>query len=236
MKTPRFLPLPLLTVLILTACASQAAPAETTAPSPEEPRALTQEEIDRVNEAFSPCVERDGVTYTVPVNGFFTSYYDDVTALDLEEFLRYYPDDGLVENEDQAEFDALAALPGYPFAGETEELGWTSPNDLPVPTHRILRASVDETLERYAGITTADLTNTKGTLYLEDYDAYYTFTSDFGPGVFYCAGGQVDEAAGTALLWTETREDGSRTELTLGRDGEHWHIRAHQIKTTTETE
>ncbi|MEQ2457045.1 hypothetical protein [Flavonifractor hominis] len=232
----RYLPLCLLLTLCLTACAPQAAPVETTAPPPEEPRALTQEEIDQVNEAFSPQVERDGMTYTAPVNGFFTSYYDDVTALDLEEFLRYYPDDGLVENEDQAEFDALAALPGFPFAGEMEELGWAFPNDLPVPTHRILRASVDETLERYAGLTTAELTNTDGVLYLEDYDAYYTFTSDFGPGMFVCAGGEVDEAAGTALLWTDTREDGSRTELTLGRDGECWHIRAHQTKTTIETE
>ena len=212
----------------LTACAPQAAPAETTTPPPEGPRALTQEEIDQVNEAFSPQVERDGVTYTTPVNGFFTSYYSDVKDLDLEEFLRYYPSDGLVENEDQAEFDALAALPGFPFAGEAEELRWTSPNDLPVPTHRIPRASVDETLTRYAGITTADLTDTDGVLYLEGYDAYYNFTSDFGPGMFVCAGGQVDEAAGTALLWTDKREDGSRTELTLEKDGESWHIRAHR--------
>ena len=129
---------------------------------------------------------------------------------------------------DQAEFDALAALPDFPWQEETDTLGWTSPADLPVPVHRILRSSVDEALERYAGITSADLTNTEGTLYLPDYDAWYTFTSDFGPGMFVCAGGQVDEAAGTALLWTDTREDGSRTELTLERDGEDWHIRSHR--------
>ena len=216
-----------LALLLLAGCAKQAPPP--TSPSPAaETRPLTQEEIDRVNEAFSPLVEQDRVTYATPVSGLFTSYYDDVKDLSFADFLYYFPDDGLVEDADQEEFDALAALPDFPFAEEAANLGWTSPSDLPVPIHRILRSSVDETLERYAGITSADLTNTDDTLYLPEYDAWYTFTSDFGPGFFICAGGQVDEAAGTALLWTDTREDGSRTELTLERDGENWHIRSHR--------
>lgn len=210
-------------ILPLAGCAEQAPPP--TSPTPAaETRPLTQEEIDRVNDAFLPQTVLDNVTYATPVSGFFTSYYDDVKNLDFAEFLRYFPGDGLVEDADQTEFDALAARPDFLFAEETASLGWTSPSDLPVPIHRILRSSVDETLERYAGITTTDLTNTDGTLYLPEYDAWYTFTSDFGPGTFVCAGGQVDEAAGSALLWTDTREDGSRTELALERDGEAWHI------------
>lgn len=216
-----------LALLLLAGCAQQTPP--TTTPSPAaETRPLTLEEIEQVDEAFSPLVEQDGVTYATPVSGFFTSYYDDVKNLDFMEFLRYFPGDGLVEKDDQAEFAALAALPDFPFAEEAANLGWTSTSDLPVPIHRILRTSVDETLERYAGITTAELASTEGVLYLEEYDAWYTFTSDFGPGFFLCAGGEVDEAAGTALLWTDTREDGSRTELTLERDGENWHIRTHR--------
>ena len=109
-----------------------------------------------------------------------------------------------------------------------DTLGWDLPEDLPVPIHRIPRASVDEALERYAGITSADLADTSGVPYLEEYDAWYTFSSDFGPGTFVCAGGQVDEEGGTALLWTDRRGDGTRTELLLGRDGEDWHIRAHR--------
>ena len=216
-------PIPLNQLQALLIPELQPAPAETTTPPPEEPRALTQEEIDRVNEAFSPCVERDDGTYPAPVNGFFASYYDDVRDLDFAAFLEYYPDDGTLSAEDEAESDALKALPGYPWG--------VSPGS--VPTHRFLRTSVDKTLERYAGITTAELTNTDGVLYLEDYDAYYTFTSDFGPGVFYCAGGQVDEAAGTALLWTDEWEDGSRRELVLEQDGEDWHIRSFRIDPST---
>lgn len=145
------------------------------------------------------------------MSGFFTSYYDDVKNLDFMEFLRYFPGDGLAEDADQVEFDALAARTDFPFAEEAANLGWTSPSDLPVPTHRILRSSVDETLERYAGITSADLTNTAGTLYLPEYDAWYTFTSDFGPGTFVCAGGQVNEATGrdglpAGTLYLENQE------------------------------
>ena len=113
----------------------------------------------------------------------------------------------------------MKTLPGYPWD--------MSPGA--VPTHRITRASVDAALERYAGITAAELADTSGVPYLEEYDAWYTFTSDFGPGKFLCAGGEVDEAAGTARLWTEPREDGGRAELSLQRDGESWHIRSHRI-------
>ena len=185
------------------------------APS-EGPRALSQEEIDQVNEAFATWTEENGVTIATPVSGFFTSYYDDVTRLDFAAFLQYFPDDGTLSAGDEAEAAALAALPGYPWG--------ISPGSVPI--HRITRASVDAALERYAGITSANLADTSGVPYLEDYDAWYTFTSDFGPGTFQCAGGQVE--GDTALLWTADREDGCRTELTLQKDGENWHIRAHR--------
>lgn len=185
------------------------------APS-EGPRALSQEEIDQVNEAFASWTEENGVTIATPVSGFFTSYYDDVTRLDFAAFLQYFPDDGTLSAGDEAEAAALAALPGYPWG--------ISPGSVPI--HRITRTSVDAALERYAGITSADLADTSGVPYLEDYDAWYTFTSDFSPGMFVCAGGQVE--GDTALLWTADREDGCRTELTLQKDGENWHIRAHR--------
>lgn len=184
-----------------------------------EPRALTPEEISRVNQAFAPGAEEGGVADATPASGFFTSYYDDVRELDFAAFLEYYPDDGTLSAGDEAESDALKALPGYPWD--------MSPGA--VPTHRITRASVDAALERYAGITAAELADTSGVPYLEEYDAWYTFTSDFGPGKFLCAGGEVDEAAGTARLWTEPREDGGQAELALQRDGASWHIRSHRI-------
>ena len=213
----RYLALPLLLTLVLCGCAAQTPPPVSPSPAAEGPRALTQEEVDRVNEAFSPLAEQDGVTYATPVSCFFTCYYDDVKNMNFSDFLYYFPGDGTLSAEDEAESNALKALPGYPWGNSPES----------VPIHRITRASVDQTLERYAGITSADL-DTSSVPYLEGYDAWYTFTSDFGPGCFVCTGGQVDEAAGTALLWTDQREDGSRIELALKKDGEAWHIRAHR--------
>ena len=208
--------------VLLAACAPEApAPSETTlspetTPASEPARALTQKEVAAVNEAFASWTEENGVTIATPVSGFFTSYYDDVTRLDFAAFLQYFPDDGTLSAGDEAEAAALAALPGYPWG--------ISPGSVPI--HRITRASVDAALERYAGITSANLADTSGVPYLEDYDAWYTFTSDFGPGTFVCAGGQVE--GDTALLWTADREDSCRTELTLQKDGENWYIRAHR--------
>ena len=71
------------------------------------------------------------------------------------------------------------------------------------------RAAVDETLEACAGITSADLKNTGGILYLPDYDAYYNFTSDYGPGWFEAAEGVRDGDTArlrSEALWHEEGE------------------------------
>ena len=80
-------------------------------PAGEGPVPLTQEEIDQVNAAFSSTVEEENVVWSTPVSGFFTSHYADVRELDFVEFLRYFPGDGTLEDTDQEEFAALAALP-----------------------------------------------------------------------------------------------------------------------------
>lgn len=180
---------------------------------------LSEEELAYFNEIFA--AQRDS-SYFLPVNGFFTSLYDDVTELDFVEFLKYYPSDGILENEDAAEFEALSKLPGFPWNPEDFGKEALSVNDLPVPTHRILQSSVDETLQKYANITTADLINVESALYLPEYGAYYTFTSDFGPGVFECVGGKKD--GNMVRLWSDTHGyDGSREILTIQEaDGNHY--------------
>lgn len=64
-----------------------------------------------------------------------------------------------------------------------------------MPIRRVPRDQVDAFLEACTGITTADLTAPwaeKAFIYLEEYDAYYNFTSDFGPGWFECGEGVRD--------------------------------------------
>ena len=178
---------------------------ETEEPVPEDPAALTAEEIAQVNEAFAPFDERENGSYMNPVCSFFTSYYERPEDLNLVEFLRYF---GLGNGpvEDGPEFEALKAAEGWPF--HVDHL-----DQMPVPIHRYSRADVDAYLEEHAGITTADLTtfpvSSADLLYLPEYDAFYNFTSDAGPGVFICEAGRRE---GALLILT-----GGSAELTLGK-------------------
>lgn len=76
---------------------------------------LTAEELAWFNDWFEPIVQ-DKQGNDIGVNArccFFTSYYDDVTELNFEEFMRYFPGDGSQTSE--AEFEALRGVGGWPF-------------------------------------------------------------------------------------------------------------------------
>lgn len=150
---------------------------------------LSQQELDAYN-AVTDCTVRDESSDITgldihPASYFLTSYYGNVRDLNFEEFLRYFPQDGSIS--DEAEFEALKNLEGWPFKHAE------SMEQMPVPIHKISAASVNEVLRAYGGITAADLSNTDGVFYLKDYDAYYTYTSDFGFSSFAAESGQQVE-------------------------------------------
>ena len=150
---------------------------------------LSQQELDAYN-AVTDCTIRDesgditGLDIH-PASYFLTSYYGNVRDLNFAEFLRYFPEDGGIS--DEAEFEALRNLDSWPFK-QAESM-----EQMPVPIHKISAASVNEVLRAYGGITAADLSNTDGVFYLKDYDAYYTYTSDFGFSSFTAESGQQVE-------------------------------------------
>ena len=197
---------------------------------PEKPEAvetpLTEEELAQANEAFNSYAS--GSEKALELGCFFTSYYEDVTELDFEEFLRYYFVESTdLEDGDKEEFQALAALPGFHWDAEDLERWGNRPSGLPVPVHRISKAAVDKTLETYAGITTADLKITNGILYLAKYNSYYNFTSDYGPGSFQPAEGVRD--GDTVILRSEpVWGDGGEViqELTLREEDGRWLIQS----------
>lgn len=178
------------------------------------PRKLTAEEIVQVRDAFASTVydaERDEYSATA-VAAFFTSYYDDVTELDLAEFLRYFPASGEATEE---EFQLLHQKYGAGFDwAEHPTL-----QNMPVPVHRYAITDIDKVLRRYANLPFQELQFKDTVYHLEETDCYYNFTSDFGPGAFVCVdgfvydGGAVLYSEGAALFLTET----------LG----HYSIRAH---------
>lgn len=192
--------------------AENAAPVETpeeSEPAEAVPDALTAEEIARVNEAFAGTYEKDGVLYATQVSCFFTSYYRRPEDLNLTEFLWYFtPGEGVT---DEAEFQALKRAEGWHFGAEIER------EDMPVPISKIRREDVDACLMKYAGITTADMAGNSPPIYLEEYDAYYVFTSDFGPGMFVCQSG-VREDENTVRL------TGPGSELVLEQRNGTWYI------------
>ena len=151
-----------------------------------------------------------------PFSYFFSSYYKNVRNLNFEEFIRYFPDSGQAT---EAEFEALKKLDDWPFNRVARM------EDMPVPIHRHTVSSINEVLTRWGGITTSDL-DTAGVCYLEEYDAYYTYTSDFNMFYFIAESG---EQIGNYVYLRKSVENGNIAVLTLrltpGTD--EWQIVSH---------
>ena len=122
---------------------------------------------------------REGVETRENGIRFFTSYYSTPRDIDLIEFLAYFPLGEVVSDNygtivDEAERAAVIATGKYPGVF--------------IPTHRYRVSDINAALMQYAGITLDDMTtdwrHDERMLYLPAYDAFYNFTSDFGPGVF----------------------------------------------------
>lgn len=185
--------------------------------------ALTEEEIASLNELLAPIVydKQGGIIGASPWSCFFTSYYRDVRALDFEKFMRYFPGDGSTASAE--EFELLKGTEGWPFSQED------TLDTIPVPIHKYPTRLVDAILLEYAGITTAEV-DTSGVAYLEEYDAYYNYTSDFGAAAFHCTSG---ERVGDILyLYSETEQ--GTTRLTLREAGNSYHVLALQPVVTGE--
>lgn len=184
---------------------------------------LTQAEIDRVNSAFAIIIEsKTDNSMDVDVgetNGFFNCYYASPEEISLKWFLRYNPNGELLTDDDLEEYQAVMSFqPEYLEAHPR-------PLDSITPTHRYPKAAISAQLQKYANITVDDLLDTSGCYYQEQYDAYYNFTSDFGPGGFICVGGEKTDD--TVLLWTAAN-NGHRQELTLHKSGDQYFIYSFQ--------
>lgn len=181
---------------------------------------LTQEELAAYNAVMDPAVRDESgdiVDFHIqPFSYFFSSYYENVRNLNFEEFIRYFPDSGQAT---EAEFEALKKLDDWPFKRVARM------EDMPVPIHRHTVSSINEVLTHWGGITTSNL-DTAGVCYLEEYDAYYTYTSDFNMFYFIAESG---EQVGNYVYLRKSVENGNIAVLTLrlvpGTD--EWQIVSH---------
>ncbi|MBP7175453.1 MAG: hypothetical protein KBA53_04430 [Thermoclostridium sp.] len=187
----------------------------------EEVVSLTQEQIEKANAALVPLIPNsEGVLEVNPVCCFFTSWYNKPEDLNFADFLRYLPGSDLMT--DKKEFRALKKLDGWRF-GQDVTL-----ENMPVPTRKYLSEAVDQVLWEYAGISLAALSGVgfDEVLYLEEYDAYYNFTSDFGPGIFQCTRGEI---AGNIVRLYWDKDDGGIVLLTLRNWEGKYYIISHQL-------
>lgn len=202
---------------------------EETEPVQQEPlktaMPLTQAQIDAVNAIFADYeLSTDDTLGHFAVNGFFTSTYDDVRDLNLNNFLAYFGECG-EEDISEEEFAQLNAK--WEFRVDSVE-------DFPLPIHRYPASAVEDVLKRFAGIGLADLTDMQtpfsGYTYLEDTDAFYTTTSDYSPGYFRCTSGEIEPDGDTVLLYGSTAGSLSgKAVLKLVKDGENWYIHSFTL-------
>lgn len=202
---------------------------EETEPAQQEPlktaMPLTQAQIDAVNAIFADYeLSTDDTLGHFAVNGFFTSTYDDVRDLNLNNFLAYFGECG-EEDISEEEFAQLNAK--WEFRVDSVE-------DFPLPIHRYPASAVEDVLKRFAGIGLADLTDMQtpfsGYTYLEDTDAFYTTTSDYSPGYFRCTSGEIEPDGDTALLYGSTAGFLSgEAVLKLVKNGDSWYIHSFTL-------
>lgn len=178
---------------------------------------LTDEEIEQVNTAFDHYVyDKNGRAVGVKsISCFFTSYYDDVRALNFEEFMRYFPGEG--NTASKQEFEALRAVEGWPFAAVA------TLEQMVVPVHKYPVEKIEQVLNHYAGIGLKDL-KTTDVAYLEEFGAFYNYTSDAGSGRFVCTRGEKE--GNIVRLYEES--DLGTDMLVLRKNGTTYHIVSHQ--------
>jgi len=173
---------------------------------PEGAVRLTKDQVAHVYEEFwyMRSWEEDGLFHasTMPVNGFFRCFYSAPEEIRLVDFLRYFSSfgfsdrwykEGEIWRYDQPvvtdeEFEHLKQLDNCPFA-DVENL-----DQLGLQLRHVPEEDVDAVIYHYTEVHLDELHDAgvnSSNLYSEKYGAYYSISSDFGPGTFYCIDGYI---------------------------------------------
>lgn len=159
-----------------------------------EVRELTQEEIEKVNQAFDSLVS-DGLfnqkQKANPLCLFLSSDYSKPAEMNAKAFVWYL--EGENRQVSQEEFKELQKMESFPYKKAE------SPEDMVTPLRRIPRKTVDKLLEKYMGITADELDLTACPYLGEPYNSFYSWSSDMGVPVFECTGGEVSDDRVTLL-------------------------------------
>lgn len=138
------------------------------------PTALTADELANAQD----FCDSDAVRQS-----FLVTHFDDVRSIDVGDLMRYAPN-RYKDYEDEIDSDAEWQAFWTAVAGTD----WEDSGDMPLQRYK--RENVDALLAECTDITAADLRHSRYAFYLEEYDAWYSYVSDFGWGVFRVAEGK----------------------------------------------
>jgi beta-lactamase regulating signal transducer with metallopeptidase domain len=150
---------------------------------------LTEEEIEWYNEKFKPLIFDEQGNATINIYSyFFTSFYDRPEDINLAQFLRHFSLEEKIT--DETEFEVLKKATNWYFDAD---MTLEYVRDRHVPIHKFTSDTINKVLQKYANITLDDLNGIgiEDLIYLNEYDAYYNFTSDFAAGTFHCTHGEI---------------------------------------------
>lgn len=143
---------------------------------------LSEDIIAEVNHVFKPDVAFGNSVCSNP-NGLhciIRSTFESPEEMRLGSFLRHFPFRDELSDEEKK---ALENSDIWVFDRTID--------DLPVPVKPYRAEDINRILEHHLGITLENLTkeNRDEVMYFEEYETYYNFVSDYGPGVFTCTSG-----------------------------------------------
>ncbi len=97
--------------------------------------------------------------------------------------------------------------------------------EMPVPCHRLPRSYINEIFDKICRNHCGGYAHrlVERSLYIPETDCFYTFTNDFGPGMFLPRYGEKN--GDIVTLWeSPSAESGISDMLVLQKNGESWHI------------
>lgn len=185
---------------------------------------LSQETLDRLAEMFEPEISMGDSASVFNPNTLFcyvSSEYDRPEAMDLEQFLRYYPAFPECYSWTEAEEKKLLDSSVWKrIFGDMKII------DTPTPVRLFDPRELNKGLEYYAGIHIQDIPTWQEGRYVSEIDRYLNITSDAGGAAFIPVVGSKEN--GRVVLRSAPDGEGSVSVLTLQEKDGRYLILSHR--------
>ncbi len=189
---------------------------------------LSKEQIEEIREWGACLKETDNGITSTEISCFFTSEYTDPRDIAASLFIEYCPAPKVLGEEDQAEFELVQKAMNKLDGSDQPIFEITK---YPVPCKRLPREYLNSILKEYAGITVEEMNTNwfETAIYVPETDSFYSFSSDFAPGIFNVTYGVIDKDKDTVTLWETPDYENKAHILKLEKSGDKWLIVGHYL-------